>query len=115
MKQEAKPDAQRPFSALIVATVVLIAAIVGTNAFFINNLRESQLLGTEANLSRYSLMLAEQADRSFKSVDLVLSSIGDYIGRNGVTDSASYSRIMSDQATHLLLKEKITGLPQVEA
>jgi signal transduction histidine kinase/CheY-like chemotaxis protein len=115
MKQEDKPDAQRPFSALIVATVVLIAAIIGTNAFFINNLRESQLLGTEANLSRYSLMLAEQADRSFKSVDLVLSSIGDYIGRQGVTDNASYDQLMSKYETFLLLKEKISGLPHVDA
>ena len=60
-------------------------------------------------------MLVEEADRSFKSVDLVLSSVGDYLGRREVTDSASYQRIMSDQATHLLLKEKITGLPQIDA
>ena len=60
-------------------------------------------------------MLAEQTDRSFKSVDLVLSGIADHIGRQGVTDTASYDRLMSRYETFLLLKEKISGLPHVEA
>src|ERR1039458_6706901 len=96
-------------------SLALICTIIGTNVIFLSNLRESSLQTAEANLARYSLTLVEEADRSFKSVDLVLSSIGDYLGRNGVTDSASYQRIMSDQTTHLLLKEKINGLPQIDA
>jgi hypothetical protein len=96
-------------------SLALICTIIGTNVIFLSNLRESSLQTAEANLARYSLTLVEEADRSFKSVDLVLSSIGDYLGRNGVTDSASYQRIMADQTTHLLLKEKITGLPQIDA
>ena len=115
MTEQGKPEAQRPLWVLIVATIVLIATIVGGNLFFLNNLRESLLLATEANLSRHSLMLAEQTDRSFKSVDLVLSSIADYIGRQGVSDSDSYNQSMSRYETFLLLKEKISGLPHVEA
>ena len=45
----------------------------------------------------------------------MLSSAGDYLGRREVTDSASYQRTMSDQETHLWLKEKIVGLPHVDA
>jgi len=101
--------------ALGFGSLALICTIIGTNVIFLSNLRESSLQTAEANLARYSLTLVEEADRSFKSVDLVLSSVGDYLGRSGVTDSASYQRIMSDQATHLLLKEKITGLPQIDA
>ena len=101
--------------ALGFGSFALICTIIGTNVIFLSNLRESSLLTAEANLARYSLTLVEEADRSFKSVDLVLSSVGDYLGRSGVTDSASYQRMMSDQATHLLLKEKITGLPQIDA
>ena len=101
--------------ALGFGSFALICTIIGTNVIFLSNLRESSLQTAEANLARYSLTLSEEADRSFNSVDLVLSSVGDYLGRSGVTDSASYQRIMSDQATHLLLKEKITGLPQIDA
>jgi len=101
--------------ALFATTFVLIGTIVGTNLIFLIHLRESALQAAEANLARYSLTLAEDSDRSFKSLDLVLSSVGDYLGRKGVTDGASYQSLMSDQETHSLLKEKIAGLPQVEA
>ncbi len=115
MSELVKPDSQRPSWALVVATIVLIATIAGGNLFFLNNLRESLLLGAEGNLARQSLMLAEHTDRSFKSLDLVLSSIADYIGRQGVTDSQSYDRLMSRYENFLMLKEKISGLPHVEA
>ncbi|WP_041802070.1 hybrid sensor histidine kinase/response regulator [Rhodopseudomonas palustris] len=110
-----KPSSKRLLGVLFLTSFSLIAAIVGTNLFVMNNLRESTLRTAEINLARYSLTLAEEADRSFKSLDLVLSSVGDYLGRRGVTDSASYQQTMSDQETHLMLREKITGLPQVDA
>jgi signal transduction histidine kinase/DNA-binding NarL/FixJ family response regulator/HPt (histidine-containing phosphotransfer) domain-containing protein len=101
--------------ALGVITLALICTIVGTNLIFLGNLRENALQTAEGNLARYSLTLAENADRSFKSLDLVLSSVGDYLIRKGVTDRASYRQLSSDQETHFLLKEKIAGLPQVDA
>jgi signal transduction histidine kinase/DNA-binding response OmpR family regulator len=115
MVNPAKSDAPRPLWMLVAAAIGLIATIVGGNLFFLNNLRESQLLGAEANLARHSLMLAEQGDRSFKSLDLVLSGIADHITRQGVTDNDSYVRRMSRYETFLMLQEKIRGLPHVEA
>jgi signal transduction histidine kinase/DNA-binding response OmpR family regulator len=115
MDRQDGPDGRRPLWILVVATVVLIATIAGGNLFFLNDLRSSLLLATESGLSRHSLMLAEQTDRSFKSVDLVLSGIADHIGRQGATDAASYHRLMSRYETFLMLKEKISGLPHVEA
>ncbi|HEY4919577.1 MAG TPA: ATP-binding protein [Xanthobacteraceae bacterium] len=115
MLEQDKPRDPRFIVTLIAVTIALIAAIFGANAFFITDLRESLLLNTEANLARNSLMLAEQTDRSFKAVDLVLSSVGDYVGRQGVTGSATYNQLMSTYDTFLLLKEKISGLPHVEA
>ena len=78
--------------ALGVITLALICTIVGTNLIFLGNLRENTLQTAETDLARYSLTLAENADRSFKSLDLVLSSVGDYLARKGVTDGASYRR-----------------------
>jgi len=106
---------RRSLAALCAITLALICTIVGTNLIFLGNLRESTLQTAEANLARYSLTLAENADRSFKSLDLVLSSVGDYLARKNVTDGASYRRLISDQETHFLLKEKIAGLPQIDA
>jgi signal transduction histidine kinase/DNA-binding NarL/FixJ family response regulator len=106
---------RRSLAALGVITLALICSIVGTDLIFLHNLRENTLQTAEANLARYSLTVAENADRSFKSLDLVLSSVGDYLARKGVTDGASYRRLISDQETHFLLKEKIAGLPQVDA
>ncbi|WP_047309141.1 hybrid sensor histidine kinase/response regulator [Rhodopseudomonas palustris] len=110
-----RPNLKRSLVALRVTTVALIATIVGTNLIFLGNLRESTLRTAETSLERYTLTLAEEADRSFKSVDLLLSSIRDYVARAGVTDSSSYRRLMSQQSAHSLLSEKITGMPQVEA
>ena len=109
------PRSRRSLGALGVITLALICSIVGTDLIFLHNLRENTLQTAEANLARYSLTLAENADRSFKSLDLVLSSVGDYLARKGVTDGVSYRRLTSDRETHFLLKEKIAGLPQVDA
>ena len=100
---------------LALGIIVLITTIAGAELIFLSKLRESALQTAESTLARYSLMLSEQTDRSLKSLDLVLSSVGDYVGRKGVTDSASYNNSMVDYDTFLFLKEKITGLPQLDA
>ncbi|MGX7743423.1 ATP-binding protein [Rhodopseudomonas parapalustris] len=115
MLPQARPNLKRSLVTLRLTTVVLIITIVGTNLIFLSNLRETTLQTAETNLSRYTLTLAEEADRSFKSVDLLLSSIRDYVARAGVTDSDSYRQMMSQHSTRTLLREKITGMPQVEA
>ncbi|MGY3448829.1 ATP-binding protein [Bradyrhizobium sp. USDA 4353] len=95
--------------------LILICIIAGSNLFFLSNLRESALQHAEEDLSRHSLTLAENADRTVKSVDLVLSSVRDYLARGGAIDEDAYRKIASDHQTHLLLKEKIAGLPQIDA
>jgi len=100
---------------LVVGTAILLLIIFGMNLIFLLNLRESSLQTTESDLARYSLTLAEQADRSFKSLDLVLSSVGDYVGRKGAADADSYRRLASTHDTFLFLQEKIIGMPQVDA
>ena len=109
------PPHRRLFGAVGAIALALIATIAGTSVFFLGNLRESTLQTAETSLSRYSLTLAENADRSFKSVDLVLSSIADYVARKGDVDNDTYRAAVSDRETHFLLREKIAGLPQIDA
>ena len=114
-KHPLAPPRRGPLALLLVGAVVLIAIIVGTNLVFLANVRESSLQNAEADLARHTLTLGEQTDRSFKALDLVLSSVGDYMGRKGVNDAQSFARFVTDYDTYLFLKEKITGLPQVDA
>ncbi|CCE00435.1 hybrid sensor histidine kinase/response regulator [Bradyrhizobium sp. STM 3809] len=95
--------------------LILICVIAGSNLLFLTNLRENALQHAEEDLSRHSLTLAENADRSVKSVDLVLTSVRDYLARGGAIDTETYLKVASDHQTHLLLKEKIAGLPQIDA
>ncbi len=101
--------------ALLGGTLALIVAIVATNLLFLADFRSSSLQNAEAELSRQSLTLAEQSDRSIQSVDLVLSSVGDYVARKGVNDAQTYRQLMAGHDTYVFLREKITGLPQIDA
>lgn len=114
-KLEVSPTRLSRLVLLPLCMVVLIFAIVGTNLLFLKNSRDSTLKDAQTDLARYTLTLSEQADRSFKSLDLVLSSVGDYLGRRGGNDAESYHRIVDNYETYLFLKEKISGLPQVDA
>lgn len=106
---------KRSFGVLIAITIALTCTILGTAVIFLGNLRESTLQSVEANLSRFSLILADDADRSFKSVDLVLNSVRDHLARKGLTDAASYRRLFDGPEIHALLREKIDGLPHIDA
>src|SRR5580704_8805377 len=110
----AKPR-RNPLRLLYIGTSVLILLLLTTNAAFVLNLRESELLDEEDRLSTISLILAEQANRSFQSADLVIRSIADGIAAKGVTDAASFDRIMAGQDIHLVLQTKISGTPQLDA
>jgi hypothetical protein len=79
------------------------------------HLRQSQLLEAEGQLKTVSLILAEQADRSFESVSLVLSSVAEHLAAEGVTDSASFDEKMASRDTYRLLRDKMTGVSQLDA
>jgi signal transduction histidine kinase len=100
---------------LYAGTALLILVLLAMNVAVILHLRESELLDQENQLRNLSLTLAEQADRSFQSVDLVLSSVAERIAAEGVTDTASFRRKMTGEDIHVLLAEKISGTPQIDA
>jgi len=61
-------------AALGLGAVLLISCAVGTNMIVLGNLREDALQSAEADLARHTLLLAEQTEESFQSLDLILSS-----------------------------------------
>jgi signal transduction histidine kinase len=105
----------RPVTALCFGTMLLISTILGTNLLVLGNMREASLKEAQSSLAKYSTTLAEHADRSFKSLELVLAGIEEHVIRQGVHDSASYELLMAGFDTHQFLKERFSGLPQVDA
>jgi signal transduction histidine kinase/CheY-like chemotaxis protein/HPt (histidine-containing phosphotransfer) domain-containing protein len=110
-----KTHSGRSLGALVAITLALICTIIGTNLIAVRHVRENTLRTAEANLTRYSLTLAENANRSLQSLDLILSSVGDYLKREGAVDAASYRRLAADQKVHIFLREKFAGVPEVDA
>ncbi len=115
MPSPASNPRHAPLRLVYACMALLILLLFGTNAAVILHLRENELLDEENQLRNLSLTLAEQADRSFQSVDLVISSVADEIAAEGITDSASFMAKMGGAEIHRLLREKIGGIQQLSA
>ncbi len=109
------PASGRVGSMAVSGAVLVIACMVGANIVILRNLREEALRDAETNLVRHTTLVADQTERSFQSLDLVLSRVGEYLGTKGINDSESYHKIATDYDTHLFLREKIIGLEQANA
>jgi signal transduction histidine kinase/ActR/RegA family two-component response regulator len=115
-KAPTRPARQyHPLFAIALVTTLIIGLIAVSSVAFLSELRETMLKTAQTNLVHHAASLGEQTSTSWRSLDLVLSSLGDYVGRQGVTDGASYNRMMHGRDTYLLLKEKISGLPFIDA
>ena len=66
-------------------------------------------------LKNISLILAEQAGRTFEPVDAVISSVVADVATEGVTDSASFDVKMAASKVNQLLRGKLTGVQQLDA
>jgi diguanylate cyclase (GGDEF)-like protein len=105
----------RPIRYLILCGLTLIAAIVISTAIMVGNLRDRALSDSERELKNTALILGEQIDRSFQAIDLVQSSVIDRIQSLGIASNADYSRRMSTEDVHQMLKASSSGLIQIYA
>ncbi len=114
-------QAQRPDPAtgalrpLYACACLLVCLLVAAAAGILVNLRDGTLRSKMADRGAISLTLAEQANRALQALDLVLDSIFDQMAADGVVDTASYERAMGNERTYRMLKEKLTGLPYINA
>jgi len=105
----------RPSRYLILGGLTLIAAIVVSTAIMVGNLRDRALFESERELKNTALILSEQIDRSLQAVDLVQSSLIEKIQTLGVASSEDFSRRMSGEDVHLMLKTSLSGVVQAYA
>ena len=97
-----------------VSGLLILILLAGCTTVLLR-LREDALLVTEKQLSAIALTLAEQADRAVQGMDLVLDGIARIAAAQGVMDSATFDRIMSTRDIHDTLRERMIGLPQLNA
>jgi hypothetical protein len=109
----ARPTRSRPITLLIVGGGALIAAIAIGTAAMIFDLRNRVLTDNERELQNIALVVAAQADRIFEAADRVETSLIEHFAELGVATSEDFERKMSGHSAHLLLKDKIVGLPHV--
>src|SRR5215216_4149888 len=105
----------RPARLLVICGVLLTAAVTAGTGLILSSLRERAVVDSERELQNIALVLAEQADRAFQAVDLVQTSLIERMQALGIASSEDYERQMSGHDAHLMLKDKIGGLPHVDA
>jgi PAS domain S-box-containing protein len=105
----------RAVELLIFCGVFLAIAVVISTALVISNLRHRALVDSERELQNIALVLAEQSDRAFQALGLLQTSLIDRMQTLGIVTTEDYERQMSGHDVHLMLKDKISGLPHVDA
>lgn len=106
-----KKSSPRRLHWLVVGTALVIAAIVGANALILAQLHRSTLRGVQSNLLRQSLDLSELVERTLQATDLMLISVAERA--NALASTADGARQLESRDFHTLLKEKMSGLPQI--
>jgi hypothetical protein len=98
---------------LFVSGVLLIALIVSGTWILVSQLRDRAIAVAERESSNITLVLAEQTDHAFQAMELAQASVIERISGLGIASRETFERSMSSHDVHLMLKDKIAGLPHV--
>ena len=105
----------RPVRLIVICGILLIGAVIAATAGLLLNLRDRELAASERTLERLALVLAEQIDRSFQSIELIQTAVVERIQSLGIASAEEYERQMSGYDTHQHLKDRISALPHINA
>ncbi len=103
----------RPITLLIAGAILLIAAIVFGTAMMIYNSRNRVLTDKERELQNIALILAAQIDRIFEAAERVQTHLIERFEAAGIASKEDFERQLSGYDVHLMLKDKIVGLPHI--
>ncbi|HEV2627426.1 MAG TPA: EAL domain-containing protein [Pseudolabrys sp.] len=100
---------------LLICASLLLGCIIVCTGFLVASFRERTLADTERELRNTALIVAEQLDRSFQAIDLVQRSVLEEVAAERIQTSDDLTRLMSGGDIRQMLKDKISGLAQVDA
>jgi diguanylate cyclase (GGDEF)-like protein/PAS domain S-box-containing protein len=103
----------QPITLLVAGAAALIAAVAFGAAVMILNLRDTALIDSQRELRNITLVLAAQTDRIFDAAERVQVDLIEHFQARGIASSEAFERNLSGYDTHLMLKDKIVGLPHI--
>ena len=109
------PWHSRPIRLIIICGIILLAVVVAATASLLSNLRDRDLAEKERGLENLVLILAEQIDRSFQSIELVQTAVVERMQSLGIASAEDLERQMSGYDTHQRLKDRVSALPYINA
>lgn len=109
------PWYSRPTRLIITCGIILIVVVIAVTASLLLNLRDRNLAEKERALESLALVLAEQIDRSFQSIELIQMSEIERMKSLGIASAEDFKRQMSTYDTHQRLKDRVSALPYIDA
>jgi PAS domain S-box-containing protein len=100
---------------IIASGVALIAAIALGTAILVSEFRDRARTDAKRVLSTTAYIIAEHCEGAFQSVELVQRNVIERLQSFGITSSEDLDRTMSGFDAHLMLKDMVSGAPQVDA
>jgi diguanylate cyclase (GGDEF)-like protein len=110
-----KTPRPRSMGWLILSGVLLMSAIAAGTVMIALSFRDRALLNSERELRNTALLLSQHIRRELEALELVQRSVADRIRAEGIDTHAEYADKLARQENHLMLREKIVGLPQVSS
>ncbi|MFG1477888.1 EAL domain-containing protein [Xanthobacter sp. V4C-4] len=111
----APPRHRRP-NALLVGLGVLICAIIALGSTLLaRTLYQQAYAEHRREVRNLATSLAQQTDRALQSLDLVERSIAERVADGGIQTPQEFQTVMAQRSIHRLMREKISGLPHVDA
>jgi diguanylate cyclase (GGDEF)-like protein len=105
----------RPVVVLMLCGAFLIALVVCTVGLILSNLRDHAIEESKRQLLATAMVLAKQAARDFEAVDLIEASLIEHMETLAVVSDEVYVRSMASRDIELMLQDKISGFPHIEA
>jgi diguanylate cyclase (GGDEF)-like protein len=105
----------RPVVVLMLCGAFLIALVVSTIALILSNLRDHAIAESKQQLLATATVLAKQAARDFEAIDLIEASLIEHMETLAIVSDEVYARAMASRDIQLMLEDKISGFPHIEA
>jgi diguanylate cyclase (GGDEF)-like protein/PAS domain S-box-containing protein len=109
------PWHSRPTQLIIICGIILLGVVIAATAGLLSNLRDRDLAEKERNLESLALVLAEQIDRSFQSIELIQTAVVERMQSLGIASAEDLKRQMSGYDTYQDLKHRVSALPHINA
>lgn len=99
---------------VLAAGVALTVLMLAISVFMVWDTRKNAIDDWAITLTSFSTILSEHASQSICAADLVLKSIADRVQDAGVNTEADFVRVMSEKAVFDMLKDKASGILQID-